>query len=112
MNITVTVIDGVSGHPAEGFGVTVAGRPAGEQPVRMHRLTDPRGNFTYSLRTEQLSRGARYTIELNVDPYFASLGTVPGYTQVTIVARILNTQADHHICALITPFMNAIWNVR
>src|SRR5690348_15215105 len=51
VNITVSIIDGVSGHPAEGVEVSVVGRPDGELSRSLHGLTDPQGNFTYSPRT-------------------------------------------------------------
>jgi 5-hydroxyisourate hydrolase-like protein (transthyretin family) len=110
VNITVTVIDGVSGHPAEGVEVTVIGRSIGEQS-RLDGLTDVRGNFTYSAESERLSRG-EYTVELDVDAYFASLGIVAGYKHVTILVRVVAAQADYRIGTLITPFAHTTWSVR
>ena len=112
MNITVSVTDGVSGHPAEGVEVTVVGRPAGEPTLCLHGLTDRQGNFTYSPGTERLSQGEYYTVELDVNAYFASLGTVAGYKRVTVLVRVLNTQTDYRIGALITPFVHTIWSAR
>jgi 5-hydroxyisourate hydrolase len=112
VNITVTVIDGISGHPAEGIEVTVLGRPAGEQARRIDGRTDVQGNFTYSPAAERLSNGEHYTVELDVDAYFASLGIVAGYKQVTMLVRIADTQTDYRIGMLITPFAHATWNVR
>lgn len=108
MNITVSVIDGVSGHPADGVEVSVANRLAVAQTGR----TDLQGNFTYSPEGERLTNGECYTVELAVDEYFASLGMLAGYKQVTILARVVNTHRDYRIGVLIAPFLHAAWSVR
>jgi 5-hydroxyisourate hydrolase-like protein (transthyretin family) len=110
VNVTVTVIDGVSGQPADGVEVTVVGRLAGEEIRRLDGFTDSQGNFTYSSGAEQPSNGTDYTVELDVDAYFASLGIVAGYKQVTILVRVLSTQTDYRIGTLITPFAHATWS--
>jgi 5-hydroxyisourate hydrolase-like protein (transthyretin family) len=112
VNITVNVTDGVSGHPAEGVKVTVADRPAGELGRGLHGLTDPQGNFTYSPGAEGLPHGGCYSLELDVDAYFASLGILAGYKQVTIVVRVVSTQTEYRIGTLITPFAHASWSIR
>jgi 5-hydroxyisourate hydrolase-like protein (transthyretin family) len=112
VNITITVIDGVSGHPADGVEVAVVGRPIGEEVRCLEGRTDIQGNFTYSPESERLSKGEYYTVELDVDAYFASLGLVAGYKQVTILVRVLNTQSDYRIGTLITPFAHASWSAR
>lgn len=112
MNISVNVIDGVSGHPAEGVEVAVIGRPAGESARRQQGLTDPKGNFTYSSGTAGLYSGGFYTLELAVDAYYASQGIMAGYKQVTIVVRVVNTQSDYWVGTLITPFAHATWSVQ
>jgi 5-hydroxyisourate hydrolase-like protein (transthyretin family) len=112
VNITVTVIDGISGHPAEGIEVTVLGQPTGGQARRIHGLTDVQGNFMYSPDPEGISNGEHYTVELDVDAYFASLGIVAGYKQVTMLVRVVGMQTDYRIGTLITPFAHATWNVR
>jgi 5-hydroxyisourate hydrolase-like protein (transthyretin family) len=112
VNITVTVIDGISGHPAEGIEVTVLGQAAGEQDRRVDGLTDMQGNFMYSPEPKRLSTGEHYTVELDVDAYFASLGIVAGYKQITMLVRLVSTQTDYRIGTLITPFAHATWNIR
>lgn len=112
LNITVTVIDGVSGRPADGVEVAVAGEFAGEQIHPTSGFTDLEGNFTYSPEGETLVRGECCTVELNIDRYYASLGMVAGYKQVTILVRVVNTQEDYRIGTLITPFAHATWSVR
>jgi len=111
VNITVTIIDGISGHPAEGVEVAIVGRPNGKQP-RLSGLTDIQGNFTYSPESERLSKGEYFTVELDVDTYFASLGIMAGYKRVTILVRVVNTQVDYWVGMLITPFGHATWNSR
>lgn len=111
MNIALSVIDGVSGLPAEGVKVAVLAQSAGVQSCRMRGLTDAQGNFTYSPGAD-LSNGEHYTVELDVDAYFASLGIVAGYKQIAILVRFVTTEKDYRIGVLITPFAHATWSVR
>jgi len=111
VNITVTVIDGISGHPADGVKVTIVSRPAGGPPRRLGGLTDAQGNFMYSSGVERLAGSEGYTVELDVDAYFTSLGIVARYKQIALLVRILNTEKDYRIGTLITPFAHATWGV-
>lgn len=111
VNITVTVIDGVSGHPAEGVEVTIIGRPAGDRTLRLHGLTDEAGNFTYTPVAQRLSKGEYYTVELDVDAYYASFGIVAGDKQVTVQVRVVNTQTDYRMGTLITPSAHSTWSL-
>lgn len=112
MNITVTVIDGASGLPAEGVEVILIGRLDAERTGRVYALTDAQGAFTYTPGAERLSSGESYTVELNVDAYFGSLGIVAGYKQIAILVRVINTEKDYRIGVLLTPFAHAAWSVR
>jgi 5-hydroxyisourate hydrolase-like protein (transthyretin family) len=112
VSITVTVIDGVSGRPAEGVVVTVVGQPAGGQILRLHGFTDAKGEFTCSPVADQQSNGECYIVELDVDAYFASLGMMAGYKQITISVRVFDTRADYRMGTLITPFAHATWSIR
>jgi 5-hydroxyisourate hydrolase-like protein (transthyretin family) len=109
VNITLTVIDGVSGRAADGVAVTVVGRLAGEQTFRLDGHTDEEGNFSYSPGAGRRTNGEDYTVRLDVDAYFASRGIVAGYKQVTIMVRVVHTQTDYRIGALITPFAHTTW---
>jgi 5-hydroxyisourate hydrolase-like protein (transthyretin family) len=111
VNITVTVIDGISGRPAEGVEVTIVGRPAGDRRVWVHGPTDEAGNFTYTPVAERLSRNEHYTVELDVDAYFASFGIVTGYKQVTILVRVASAQLDYRLETLITPYAHVTWSL-
>lgn len=112
MDITVTVIDGTSGLPAEGVEVTLVGRLTAERTGYLHALTDAQGSFTYTPGAERLSNGETYTVELDVDAYFASLGIMAGYKQIAILVRVINMEKDYRIGVLITPFAHATWSVR
>jgi 5-hydroxyisourate hydrolase-like protein (transthyretin family) len=112
VNITVSVIDGVSGHPAEGVEVSVVGRPAGEPTRRLHGFTDLDGNFTYSSETPKISDGGCYVVELDVDAYYTSQGIMAGYKRVSIVVRIAGTESDYRVGTFITPFAHATWSLR
>jgi 5-hydroxyisourate hydrolase-like protein (transthyretin family) len=112
VNIALSVIDGVSGLPAEGVEVTVVGRPAGERSPRLRGLTDAQGNFTYSTGVERSPNGENYTVEIDVDAYFASLGIVAGYKQLSILVRVASTEREYRIGVLITPFAHATWSVQ
>lgn len=111
MNITVTVIDGISGRPAEGVEVTIVGRPAGDQRDWVHGPTDEAGNFTYTPVAERLSKGEYYTVELDVDAYFASFGIVAGYKQVTVLVRVSGAEPDYRLGTLITPYAHTTWSL-
>jgi len=112
VSITVTVIDGRSGYPAEGVVVTIIGRPGDHQAYRIRGRTDARGDFTCSPPAELLGRGEYCAIELDVDAYFASLGIVAGYKQVTVLVWVLDAQADYRMGSLITPWAHVIWGLR
>ncbi|NKZ03745.1 hydroxyisourate hydrolase [Actinomadura latina] len=109
----MSVIDGVSGRPAEGVEVSVLGRPAGEPGRRLHGFTDPDGNFTYSSETPKIPGGGGcYDVELDVDAYYTSQGIVAGYKKVSIVVRIDGTEPDYRVGTFITPFTHATWSLR
>jgi len=112
VNIAVTIIDGVSGLPAEGVDVTLVGRPGADRTGRLRALTDAQGTFTYTPGAERLSKDESYTVELDVDAYFASLGIMAGYKRIAILVRVVSTQKDQRIGVLITPFAHATWSVR
>jgi len=112
VSITVTVIDGRSGFPAEGVVVTIVGRPGRDQAFQVHGLTDARGDFTCARTTELLVKGEYYSVELDVDAYFASLGIVAGYKQITILVRVIDAQADYRMGLFVTPFAHATWGIR
>jgi 5-hydroxyisourate hydrolase-like protein (transthyretin family) len=112
VNIAVSVIDGVSGLPAEGVDVAVVGPPAGERSPRLRGVTDAQGCFSYSSGSVRIPNGEHYTVEIDVDSYFASLGIVAGYKQIAILVRVVSTEQEYRIGVLITPFAHATWSVR
>ena len=112
VNININVVDGVSGRPAEGVDVNIVGQSAEEWHHCIRGLTDSQGNFTYSSGAERLPARERYTVELDVDAYFTSLGLMAGYRQISLLVRIAGAEKDYRIVTLITPFAHATWSVR
>jgi len=112
LNISLSIIDGISGRPADDVRVTVVGRLAGEQIHRLDGHTDRQGNFMYPSGPERSGNGEDYMVEVDVDAYFASQGIVPGYKQVTIVVRVVNSLTNYRIGLLITPFAHTTWSTR
>jgi hypothetical protein len=91
--------------------VTVVNAPADGPSTRTCRLTDADGNFTCRPDTELDANGKLYSIEIDVDAYFISMGIVPGYKQAAFLARIDQVETDYLLEAFITPFGLAIWSV-
>lgn len=117
MDITVKVIDGIHGRPAEGVDVRVAcfgGDPGGGQVEMAAEMakgqTDISGQARY---TEQLAeRAKRYSVEIDVDKYFASLGIISCQQKITILFRVLDPADEYRVVSVLTPFMQATYCVR
>lgn len=109
MNITVSVIDGVYGRPAEGVEVRIAFSSPGEPDMKSKGPTDFEGNFSYSADTESMVRSQTCGVQLDVDAYFTSLGIIAGWTQMTLLTRIIDSEHTHRVVAVITPFNLTAW---
>ncbi len=92
--------------------MSVVGRPAGELALLLHGLTDSRGDFTYSSEAARHSCGGGFTLEVDVDAYYASQGIMAGYKQVTFAVRVVGSQTDYRVGMFITPFAHTAWSVR
>lgn len=108
MDIIVTVIDGVYGRPAEGVGVVISIRPPGGQAERIRGRTGEDGEFTCAGLRDGPFNGDNYHLELDVDAYFATLGTASAYRNVAVTFRALATGECCNITASITPFGHTI----
>jgi 5-hydroxyisourate hydrolase-like protein (transthyretin family) len=117
MDITVKVINGIYGRPAEGVDVRVAcfwNDPGGRQvemAVEIARdQTDISGQARY---TEELAKCAKkYSVEIDADKYFASLGIISCQRKITILFRVLNPADEYQVMSVLTPFMQATYCVR
>jgi 5-hydroxyisourate hydrolase-like protein (transthyretin family) len=115
MEISVTVIDGIHGQPAEGVEVRVACRqdgPDGMEVERARARTNGNGQVRYGDRRAAYGDGERYFIEIDADIYFASLGIACWPKKVTVGFRVLNPEDEYQVMSMLTPFMQATYCVR
>jgi 5-hydroxyisourate hydrolase-like protein (transthyretin family) len=110
VNITVTVIDGVYGSPAEGVEVSLVSHPPEGEDHRVNGFTDSRGTFRYPVPAGALS--GSWIVQLNVSAYFVSLGFIPSYEQVTAVVRMFKDHDNCRVMALVTPSAHESWYAR
>jgi 5-hydroxyisourate hydrolase-like protein (transthyretin family) len=108
LDIIVTVIDGVYGRPAEGVGVVISVRPPGGQTERISGRTGEDGEFAYAGLRDGPFNGDNYHLELDVDGYFATLGTASAYRNVAVTFRAVATGESYRVTASITPFGHTI----
>jgi 5-hydroxyisourate hydrolase-like protein (transthyretin family) len=112
MHITVTVIDGVHGQPAEGIEVSIVSRHNGLQVDETKGHTDGRGQLEYSDRHPSPASGVTYHVEIDIDSYFATLGIVSWHKKVATLFRVLDPEDAYQIVSLITPFTQVMSCVR
>jgi len=112
VNVTVRVIDGTSGRPAEGVKAAVVNDPAGGPSTCIDGLTDAEGRFTCRPDADLRANSSLYSIELDVDAYFISMGIAAGYKQTAFLARLDRLETDYLFEVFITPFGHATWNVK
>ncbi len=110
MSITLSIIDGTFGCPAEGIAASVAHRlEDGAWRDSALCTTDENGQIRWDL--EYVSHRGVYRIEVATDGYFAALGMVPVQPVITLTARIEDPASGHHISMLITPYANVTYHV-
>jgi 5-hydroxyisourate hydrolase-like protein (transthyretin family) len=112
LDIIVTVIDGVYGRPAEGVGVAISIRPPGGQAERICGRTGEDGEFAYPGLRDGPFNGDNYHLELDVDAYFATLGTASAYRSVAVTFRAIAAGERYNVAASITPFGHTITLIR
>jgi hypothetical protein len=109
LDIRVNVMDGVYGRPAEGVEVSIVFGSPWEPDGKSSGRTDFKGNFSYSAAEDSIIRSQCCSIRLDVDAYFTSLGIIAGWTQMTLLTRIIDSGYTHQVVAVITPFILTNW---
>lgn len=107
MNITVTVIDGIHGHPAEGIEVAIVSRQGGVPVEQVRGQTDRHGRLEYSDQYADGAGPAAYHVEIDIDAYYATLGIVSWHKKVAMFFRVLNPEDTYRVSSFITPFAQA-----
>ncbi len=102
MKITVNVVDGLYGRPAEGISVSVDQQVNGKWKRAVSGATDENGQLPELQDASPLGRGI-YHLEFDVDHYYSALGLVPLQVRVSVVVRVPDSVENDHISALITP---------
>ncbi len=100
MSVSVQVNDAVHGRPATGIGVRLH-RDADGIWVEQDQATADDGGLVSGWANARFPRGV-YQLEIDLDGYFASLGTISLFPAVIIRFRILDPDYAQHISLLVT----------
>jgi 5-hydroxyisourate hydrolase-like protein (transthyretin family) len=100
MSVSVQVNDAMHGRPATGISVRLHRDVAGIW-VEEARATADDGGLVSGWRDSRLPRGI-YQLEIDLDGYLASLGTISLYPVIIIRFRILDPDCVQHISLLVT----------
>jgi 5-hydroxyisourate hydrolase len=98
MSVSTHVLDAVTGRPAAGLTVTLSARGDGGWHQLTTRATDADG------RVADLAADADvgvYRLSFDTDAY---LDGATFYPEVTVVFRITDATAHHHVPLLLSPF--------
>jgi 5-hydroxyisourate hydrolase-like protein (transthyretin family) len=112
MNITVTVIDGMHGQPAEGIEVAIMSHLDGIPVEEVRGHTDRHGQVEYSNRHASRVVPSAYHVEIDIDAYYATLGIVSWQKKVITFFRVLDPEDAYRVSSFITPFAQAMSCVR
>jgi 5-hydroxyisourate hydrolase len=100
MSVSVQVNDATHGRPATGISVRLHRDVAGTW-VEEARATADDGGLVSGWRDSRLPRGV-YQLEVDLDGYLASLGTISLYPAIIIRFRILDPDCAQQISLLVT----------
>jgi 5-hydroxyisourate hydrolase-like protein (transthyretin family) len=112
MEISVEVIDGIHGKPAEGVSVSLVSLLGNIEVKRVERRTDQLGNVKYSTHGAGTVSGETYHIEIDTHIYFATLGIDCCQRKVAIFFHASELGDDYRITSLIAPSMHSTYFVR
>jgi len=101
VSVSVQVNDAVHGRPATGIAVRLHRDVAGIW-VEAARATADDGGLVSCWPDSRLPRGV-YQLEIDLDGYLASLGTISLYPAIIIRFRVLDPECAQHISLLVTP---------
>jgi 5-hydroxyisourate hydrolase len=101
MTLSTHVLDAVTGRPAPGLGLTLErGDPDG-WTLLGHTATDADGRAADLLPE---SRAATYRLTFDTGAWFAAAGRETFYPEVSVVFRVAEPGAHHHVPLLLSPF--------
>lgn len=103
MRVSVSVIDSMHGRPAEGVGVAITGQPADMNDDAARARTDENGRFEFSGSRRGKNASKTYSLQLDIDTYFAAMGIVSFHERATLDFRVLNPDDDCRLVVFITP---------
>lgn len=112
MEISIEVIDGVHGQPAEGVAVSFVSDLGDTETERIDQRTDHLGQVKYSGRRVGKADGNTCRIEIDAHIYFATLGIDCCQRKVVVFFRPAGSDDEYDIRSLIAPSMQSIYCVR
>lgn len=107
MSITVKVIDGTLGRPAEGVVVRIDTRVGDGWVNKAEGCTAQNGYLEPPEASRYLDPGI-HRLEVNADTYFATLGVLAFQPRFAVMFRVLNPSEDINLVVMITPFSHMI----
>jgi 5-hydroxyisourate hydrolase-like protein (transthyretin family) len=108
MAITVNVIDCMNGRAAEGVKIKVEYRTDSTWRDLATGETDGSGQLS-DWHPEFTPTYGIYRLELDIDGYFASLGSPSFYAQAMATFRVIDPAAAYQVSVLVTPYMQLMY---
>lgn len=112
MDISIEVIDGIHGHPAEGVAVSFVSHIDDTEIERIDQRTDHLGRVRYSGRRAGMANGKTCIIEIDAQIYFATLGIDCCQRKVVVFFRPAGPDDVYDIRSLVAPSMQSICCMR
>jgi 5-hydroxyisourate hydrolase-like protein (transthyretin family) len=112
MNISVAVIDGIHGYPAEGVEVTLVRHLEGVETERIRRRTNQWGQVSYRDFLVGNGPGETHHVEIDAHIYFATLGIDCWQRRVAIFFHPVDPDDEYFITSLLTPCMQSTYCMR
>jgi 5-hydroxyisourate hydrolase len=101
MSVSVNVVDGVYGRPAVNMTVRLLREEGGALTEQWRDRTNGEGRIP-GLQNSPLKRGS-YTLELDLEDYFCTLGLTPLNSAITMRFRTPGGGRDRQLSVLVTP---------
>jgi 5-hydroxyisourate hydrolase-like protein (transthyretin family) len=112
MEISIEVIDGIHGQPAEGVAVSFVSPLGSTETERLDQRTDHLGRVRYSGHQVGKADGKTCRIEIDAHIYFATLGIDCCQRKVVVFFHPDGPDDEYDIRSLIAPSMQSIYCVR
>jgi 5-hydroxyisourate hydrolase len=102
VSISTHVLDTARGRPAAGVTVTLSRRADGAWSVVASAVTDADGRVK-EFSSARIAPGD-YRLEFATAAYFEANGTAAFYPEVSVVFKVEDAGAHHHVPLLLAPF--------